>query len=184
MPTPMQTHQQTIHDLKSTKGPVPLTSPTQKPVVLCTQLPAGEHHTKKADDARQPKRLKRQHTHPSATRHPHLPTPNTTHCTMTCCAPLAHPLLPTAMAFVPHVGFVPVLFQFRVRTQLTAQPTPERQWGIGLLYMDTHTALYWDVATSAATPGFWDWAFATCLLCKSSAGSGCARTRSYALLMK
>jgi len=45
-------------------------------------------------------RLQRQHTHPSATRHPRLPIP--THHTLTCCAPHAHPLLPTAMAFVPY----------------------------------------------------------------------------------
>jgi hypothetical protein len=50
-------------------------------------------------DARQPKRLQRQHPHPSTTRHPRLPTPP--HYTLTCCAPHAHPLLPTAMAFVP-----------------------------------------------------------------------------------
>ena len=37
--------------------------------------------------------------HPSATRHPRLPTPP--HHTLICCAPHAHPLLPTAMAFVP-----------------------------------------------------------------------------------
>jgi hypothetical protein len=50
-----------------------------KSAVLCTQPPAGEHHTKKADDARQPNRLHLQrpypNTHTSATRHPRLLTP-------------------------------------------------------------------------------------------------------------
>jgi len=111
MPTPTQTHQQTTHDMKSTEGPVPLTPPTQKSAVLCTQPPAGENHTKKAGDARQPKRLQSQHTHPSATRHPRLPTPP--HNTLTCCAPHVHPLLTTAMAFVPY-GFVLVQVQVQV----------------------------------------------------------------------
>ena len=90
MPTPMQTHQQTIHDLTSTEGPVPLTLLTQKSAVLCTQPPAGEHHTKKADDARQkPKRLQRQNTHTRATRHPRLLTPphHALDLLRTACAP-------------------------------------------------------------------------------------------------
>jgi hypothetical protein len=102
MPTPMQTHQQTIHDLTSTEGLVSLTPPTQNSAVLCTQPPAGEHHTKKADDARQPKKGFKHNTHTSATRHPHLPTPPQK--ILTFCAPHAHPLLPTAMAFVSY-GF-------------------------------------------------------------------------------
>jgi hypothetical protein len=56
MQTPTQTHQQTIYELNSTEGLVLLTPPTQKSTVLCTQPPAGEHHTKKADGARQPKK--------------------------------------------------------------------------------------------------------------------------------
>jgi hypothetical protein len=49
--------------MKSTEGLVPLTPPIQKSAVLCTQPPAGEHHTNKADDARQPKKaLRTTHT--------------------------------------------------------------------------------------------------------------------------
>ena len=66
--------------MKSTEGLVPLTPPTQKSAVLCTQPPAGEHHTKKADNTRQPKKLQRQHTQePRDTRtcpaHRHTVTP-------------------------------------------------------------------------------------------------------------
>jgi hypothetical protein len=42
-------------------------------------------------------------THTSATRHPRLPTPSQHN--LTFCAPHAHPLLPSAMAFVSY-GFV------------------------------------------------------------------------------
>jgi hypothetical protein len=52
-------------------------------------------------------------THPSATQHPRLPAPP--HQTLTCCATHAHPLLPTAKAFVPY-GFV--LVQVKVRVQV------------------------------------------------------------------
>ena len=50
----------------------------------------GEHHTKKADDARQPRQPQRQLTHASAARHPRLPTPS--HFTLTFFAPHTHPL--------------------------------------------------------------------------------------------
>jgi hypothetical protein len=54
--------------LTSTEGRVSLTAPTQKSVVFCTQSPVGEHHTKKADEARQSKRFQRQNTHTQAPR--------------------------------------------------------------------------------------------------------------------
>jgi hypothetical protein len=85
-----------------------LTPPTQKSAVLCTQPPAGEHHTKKADDARQPNKASKTTHTPKRHATPAPATPP--HHTLTCCAPHAHPLLPTAMAFVPY-GFVLVQVQ-------------------------------------------------------------------------
>jgi hypothetical protein len=89
--------------------------------------PRGGHHTKKAGDARQPWGLQRQHTHTSATRRPRLPTPP--RCTLTFCAPHAHPLLPTAMAFVSY-GFV--LVRVRVQAVYTLR-TLRTIWLIGLM---------------------------------------------------
>jgi hypothetical protein len=80
---------QTTHDLTSKEGLVPLTPPTQKSAVHCTQPPAGEHHSKKAGDARQsPKRHQRQHTHKRhATPAPAHPTPANSGLLRTACAP-------------------------------------------------------------------------------------------------
>jgi hypothetical protein len=83
-----------------------LTPPTQKSAVLCTQPPAGSTTQRKLATPDSPKRLQRQHTHTSATRHPRLPT--LPQHTLTFCAPHAHPLLPTAMAFVSY-GLVLVI---------------------------------------------------------------------------
>ena len=51
----------------------------------------------------------------SASRYPRLPP--LPHPALTCCTPHAHPLLPTAMAFVPY-GFV------LVQVQVHSAPTP------------------------------------------------------------
>jgi len=62
-------------------------------------------------------------THTSATRRPRLPTPP--RCTLTFCAPHAHPLLPTAMAFVSY-GFV--LVRVRVRPKSTLPSAVGQQY--------------------------------------------------------
>jgi hypothetical protein len=68
--------------------------PAFAPAVLCTQPRVGEHHTKKTEDARQPKRLLKQHKHTictSATRHttpaPAHTTPSRSDLLRTACAP-------------------------------------------------------------------------------------------------
>jgi hypothetical protein len=92
-----------------------LTPPTQKSAVLCTHPPAGEHHTKKAGDARQPKEAPKT-THTQAPRDARA-TPAHSELLRTACAPHAHPLLPTVMAFVSY-GFV--LIRVRVRKAKSA----------------------------------------------------------------
>jgi hypothetical protein len=77
---------------------------TQKSAVLCTQPPAGEHDTKKADDARQPKKAsKTKHTQAprDTSACPHHPATRATppHRTLTFCAPHTHPLLPHSNGF-------------------------------------------------------------------------------------
>jgi hypothetical protein len=113
IPTPMQTHQQAIHDLTFTEGLVPLTPPSQplrkKSAVLCTQrhhLWGGESH--KESWPRQTAQGASKTTPPaavdtSATRHPRIPPPS--HRALAFCAPYTHPLPPTTMLCLSY-GFV------------------------------------------------------------------------------
>jgi hypothetical protein len=71
-----------------------------------THTPAWRHHTKRAGDVKQPKWLQRLHTyaHISATRHSRVLTPP--NHALAFCAPHAHRLLPTAVAFVSYGFFI------------------------------------------------------------------------------
>jgi hypothetical protein len=96
MPALTQKHRQTIHDLTSTEGLVPLILLSQKSAVLYIHRSADEHHTKKAGSARQPHT---QRFFEDNTRDTHTQAPRDTRACHT--APSHSGLLPTARAPAP-----------------------------------------------------------------------------------
>jgi hypothetical protein len=86
---------------------VPLAPPIQKSAVLCTQPSAGEHHTKKAGDGRRQAAEMASKTRHTPKRHADTRAcpPHPHYNLLRTASVHAHPLLPTAMAFVPY-GFV------------------------------------------------------------------------------
>ena len=89
MPTPMQTHQQTIHDLTSTEGLVPLSHhPLRNQRCFAHNPLRGSTTQRKLTTPDSPKRLQRQHTHKRhATPAPAHTTPAHSDLLRTACAP-------------------------------------------------------------------------------------------------